>query len=72
MKKLGMLLTALLLLLLLPLNAWAEELLVPVGKIVGLQLRNDTVTVAAFDDAMGSLARDAGLRIGDEILKAGE
>ena len=72
MKKLGMLLTALLLLLLLPLNAWAEELLVPVGKIVGLQLRNDTVTVAAFDDAMGSLARDAGLRNGDEILKAGE
>ena len=72
MKKMGILLTALLLLLLLPLNAWAEELLVPVGKIVGLQLRNDTVTIAAFDDAMGSLARDSGLRIGDEILKAGE
>ena len=72
MKKMGTLLTALLLLLLLPITGFAEELLVPVGKIVGLQLRNDTVTVAAFDDAMGSLARDAGLRIGDEIVKAGE
>ena len=72
MKKLGMLLTALLLLLLLPVTGFAEEMLVPVGKIVGLQLCNDTVTVAAFDDAMGSLAQDAGLRIGDEILKAGK
>lgn len=71
MKKMGMLLAASVLLLILPLNAWAQEMLVPVGKIVGLQLRNDTVTVAAFDDAVGNLSRDSGLRIGDEILKAG-
>ena len=49
-------------------GALAEELLIPVGEISGLELSNDTVTVAAFDDAAGSTARDAGLQIGDEIL----
>ena len=29
----------------LPLQARAAELLIPVGKIIGLQLSNDTVTV---------------------------
>ncbi len=52
-----------------PMGARAEELLIPVGKVIGLQLSEDTVTVAAFDDALGAAARDAGLRIGDEILK---
>ncbi len=46
----------------------ATELLVPGGTLVGLELSNDTVTVAAFDDALGSDARRSGLRIGDEIL----
>ena len=53
----------------LPLQAGAAELLIPVGKIIGLQLRNDTVTVAAYDDAFGHTARNAGLKIGDEIIK---
>ena len=53
--------------LLLPLKAGAEQLLVPVGRVVGLQLRSGSVTVAAFDDAHGAAAREAGLRIGDEI-----
>ncbi len=53
---------------LLPLQAKAAELLIPVGKIIGLQLRNDTVTVAAYDDTLGETARSAGLRIGDEIV----
>ncbi len=53
---------------LLPLQARAAELLIPVGKIIGLQLRNDTVTVAAYDDVLGGTARSAGLRIGDEIV----
>ena len=35
--------------------------------MVGLQLRSGSVTVAAFDDAHGAAAREAGLRIGDEI-----
>lgn len=72
MKKLRMLISAIALLLLLPVNAQASEQLIPVGRIVGLQLRNHTVTIAAFDDTMGSWAQNAGLRIGDEIVQAGE
>ena len=53
----------------LPRNAYAAELLIPGGEVVGLELRDDSVTVAAFDDALGADAKDAGLRIGDEILK---
>ena len=49
--------------------AWAEPLLVPVGQTVGLQLRDNTVTIAAFDDSLGAEARDAGLKIGDMIVK---
>ena len=52
----------------LPSPANAEELLIPVGEIIGLELSDDTVTVASFDDALGSNCRDAGLRVGDEIL----
>ena len=57
---------------LLPGQAFASELLIPVGRVVGLELSDDTVTVAAFDDASGSAAKDAGLRIGDEILTIDE
>lgn len=53
---------------LLPLQARAAECLIPVGKIVGLQLRDDTVTVAAYDDLLGQQAKNAGLKIGDEIV----
>ncbi len=60
--------TAVMLFTLLPLQARAAELLIPVGKIIGLQLQNDTVTVAAYDDVLGGKARDAGLRIGDELV----
>lgn len=55
--------------LLLPIQASAAELLIPVGRVVGLQLKTDTVTVAAFDDVLGRQAKAAGLRIGDEIIK---
>lgn len=54
---------------LLPVTASAAELLIPVGRIVGLQLKSDAVTIAAFDDALGKNAKAAGLRIGDEILR---
>ena len=54
--------------LLLPTGARAAQLLIPGGQVVGLQLRNDTLTVAAFDDSIGSCAKDAGLRVGDELL----
>ena len=46
---------------LLPTGTRAAELLIPGGQVVGLQLLNDKVTVAAFDDALGQSAKDAGL-----------
>lgn len=52
----------------LPVPGLAAELLIPVGEIIGLQLHDDTVTIAAFDDALGAAVRDAGLKIGDQIL----
>ena len=66
-----MALTALVLMLL-PLPARAARLLIPAGSLVGLQLEDSTVTVAAFDEIYGGPAREAGLEIGDEILKIGE
>ena len=54
--------------LLLPTGVRAAQLLIPGGQVIGLQLHSDTLTVAAFDDALGSAAKDTGLRIGDEIL----
>ncbi len=53
----------------LPLQTNAARLLVPVGKVIGLQLHNDTVTVAAYDDVFGDAARSAGLQIGDQIIE---
>ena len=50
-----------------PQTALAAQLLIPGGQLVGLELSSDTVTVAAFDDVCGSAAREAGLRIGDQI-----
>ena len=49
-------------------SAFAAELLIPGGQVIGLQLCNDTVTVAAFDDVLGSDSKAAGLQVGDEIL----
>ena len=57
----------LLFLLVLPLTAQAVDALVPVGTLVGLEIRSGTVTVAAFDDRYGAGAKAAGLRIGDRI-----
>jgi len=51
-----------------PQSARAARLLVPGGQLVGLELSNGTVTVAAFDDGCSN-ARDAGVRIGDQILE---
>lgn len=69
MKKLvNCALAAAICLWLLPADALAARQLIPVGKVVGLELRSDTVSVAAFDDTLGAAAREAGLQIGDEIL----
>jgi len=42
--------------------------LVPGGQVVGLELGDNTVTVAAFDEELGPAAKQAGLKIGDRIL----
>ena len=67
-KKYSAALAVLCVILLLP-AVWAEPLLIPVGQTVGLQLRDNTVTIAAFDDLLGADAKNAGLKIGDCIVK---
>ena len=54
-------------LLTLPQPAQAQRMLIPGGQVVGLELQNDTVTVAAF--AENSPAETAGVRVGDRILR---
>lgn len=49
-----------------PVNARGQTLLVPGGQAIGLQLRDDTVTVAAYDESC-TAGREAGLKIGDQI-----
>ena len=48
-------------------SADATQMLIPVGKVVGLQLHNDTVTVADFEE--GSCALCAGMQVGDRLLR---
>lgn len=45
----------------------AAQLLVPVGEVIGLELTDQTVTVAAFDKELGKAARESGLKVGDRI-----
>ena len=47
----------------------AAKLLVPAGQVIGLELRDDRVSVAGFDEALGSAAQTAGLQAGDQITK---
>ncbi len=42
--------------------------LIPGGQVIGLELGDNTVTVAAFDENLGTDARQAGLKVGDRIL----
>ncbi len=52
---------------LLPVNVLAKEL-IPVGQVVGLELRDDTVTIAGFDENLGAEAKAAGVCVGDQII----
>ena len=45
----------------------AAQLVVPGGQVIGLQLQDDTITIAAFDEQLGKAARDGGLQVGDRI-----
>lgn len=67
MKKLVNAAFLLAFLFILPRQVRAAEL-VPVGQVVGLEIGDDTVIVAAFDDILGGQARQAGLQVGDDIV----
>jgi stage IV sporulation protein B len=54
---------------LVPSAAHGASFLIPVGQVVGLELCNDCVSIAAFDEALGINAQKNGLQIGDELLK---
>jgi len=56
------------LLLILPVSTHAARTLIPVGRVIGLQLQDDTVIVAAFENEECA-AKAAGLRVGDQILQ---
>ena len=47
----------------------AARLLIPVGQVIGLEVRENQVTVAGFDSRLGTAAREAGLMEGDRIAK---
>ena len=53
-------------------TAYGAEYLIPVGQVIGLELSDNTVTVAAFDDSIGEKTRQAGLCIGDKLLQIDE
>ena len=70
MKKFTKLLVCLwLLCILLPCSVFATKLLVPVGQLIGLELGDNRVVVAAFDKNLGKAAQTSGLKVGDQITK---
>ena len=46
----------------------AAKLLIPVGEVIGLELRDAHVCVESFDPVLGDTAKKAGLQAGDQIL----
>ena len=44
------------------------QLVVPGGQVIGLQLQDNTVTIAAFDEELGKAAEECGLQVGDRIV----
>ena len=43
--------------------------LIPGGQIIGLELQDGSVSIARFDDTLGKEAINAGLQVGDRIVK---
>ena len=73
MRKIGSrILLALLCLQMLVQGVGATSALVPGGQVIGLELSEGSVTIAAFDENAGKSAKDAGLQVGDRITKIGE
>ena len=60
---------AVLCLWILPAHVLADRELTPVGQVIGLELLDGRVTVAAFDDALGRQTQKAGLAVGDVIVQ---
>lgn len=50
-------------------SALAAELLVPVGRTIGLELEANGLSIADFDAALGENAKKAGLKTGDILIK---
>lgn len=70
MKKLGKPLAFLFLILwALPQTVFGAKVLVPGGQVIGMELADNTVTVAAIDESLGAAAKSAGLQVGDRIIK---
>ena len=68
MKKFSLrILILILIFCLLPQTALAAQMLIPVGRVIGLELKNDTVTVAGFE--ADSCAKAAGLKEGDCLIQ---
>ena len=67
MKILTKIMALLLCLSALPASAFGKEL-IPVGEVVGLELRDNSVTVAGVDSAMGQRTKASDLAAGDKIL----
>ena len=68
MKKMVIAAVAALAIWVMPNQAMAASL-IPVGQVIGLEVKSDRVCVAEFHEKLGKPARDAGLQVGDEILQ---
>ena len=68
MKKFRFLL-GVILIYLFAVSANAASYLIPGGQIVGLQLQDGSVSVAAFHEKLGENAKKSGLQEGDRILR---
>lgn len=70
MKKLTICIALIAALLLLPQSVCAAQMLVPGGQAIALELHDDTVTIAAFDETRDTAQR-AGLAVGDRLTAIG-
>ena len=67
MKKFGKcIVSAVLCLLILPVSALGREL-IPVGQVIGLELRDNCVTVAGIDEKLGAKTKADALAVGDRL-----
>ena len=73
MKKLTIgIVLSMLLIAFFPTGAAAAETLIPGGQLVGLELRDGSVTVAGFEPSCSEKLQKAGLALGDRILQAND